>query len=87
MPFGMVSGVSRGMGALDTVPHASRGRGGFWGHLPPLAQWFQWRILQQKCIRLVHEKLIIFPYGQYIIGIYISLLSKDVLKFEVDARV
>jgi len=27
----------------------------------------------EKCIRLVCEKLIIFPYGQYIVGISVSL--------------
>jgi len=27
----------------------------------------------EKCIRLLREKLWIFPYGQYIIGIYVSL--------------
>jgi len=34
-----------------------------------------------KRVRLLHEKLIIFPYGQYIVGIYVSLA----FKFEVDA--
>jgi len=29
----------------------------------------------QKCIRLMREELIIFPYGQYIVGIYVSLAS------------
>jgi len=28
---------------------------------------------KEKCIRLVREKLTVFPYGQYTIGIYISL--------------
>ena len=27
----------------------------------------------EKCIQLVREKLRIFPYGQYIVGIYVSL--------------
>jgi len=30
-------------------------------------------LFAQKCIRLVRKKLIIFPYGQYVIGIYVSL--------------
>ena len=30
-------------------------------------------LFAQKCIRLVHEKLRIFQYGQYIVGIYVSL--------------
>ena len=30
-------------------------------------------LFAEKCIRLVHEKLRIFPYGQYIVGIYVSL--------------
>ena len=36
-------------------------------------EWAEWRIVRQKWIRLVREKLIIFPYGQYIVGIYVSL--------------
>jgi len=38
LSFGEVSGVTSGI-------RASRGRVDFGGHLPPLAQWFQWRIL------------------------------------------
>jgi len=38
-----------------------------------LVQWFQWPNFQEKRIRLVREKLRIFPYAQYVIGIYISL--------------
>ena len=45
MLFRVVSGVSQGMDVLDGGPCASRGRGGFWGRLPPLAQGFQWHIL------------------------------------------
>jgi len=30
---------------LDGGPHAARGRGGFYGVLPPMTHWFQWRIL------------------------------------------
>jgi len=30
-------------------------------------------LFAEKCIRLVCEKLTIFPYGQYIVGIYVSL--------------
>jgi len=43
--FGTVSWLTQGIHVLDEGPHAKRGRGGFWGRLPPLAQWFQWRIL------------------------------------------
>ena len=45
--FGVVSGVTPtpGIHVLDGSPRASREKGGFWGRLPPLAQWFQWRIL------------------------------------------
>jgi len=30
----------------------------------------------QKCIRLVHEKLTVFPYAQDIVGIYVSLVFR-----------
>jgi len=30
-------------------------------------------LFAEKCIRLVREKLRIFPYGQYIVGVYVSL--------------
>jgi len=33
-----------GIHVLDGGPRASRGRGEYWGRLPPLAEWFQWRI-------------------------------------------
>jgi len=36
-------------------------------------EWAEWCIVRQKCIRFVREKLMIFPYGQYIVGIYVSL--------------
>jgi len=38
MPFGVVSRVSRGMGALDGV-HIPPGMGGFGNFVP---QWFEW---------------------------------------------
>ena len=41
----------------------------------------------QKCIRLVREKLIIFPYGNICLESTFHWLSDDVLKFEVDAGV
>jgi len=42
MPFGVVSGVGPGIDVRNGGPHDSRGRGGFVGCLPSLAQWFQW---------------------------------------------
>jgi len=36
-------------------------------------EWAEWRIVCQKCIRFVREKLRIFPYGQHIVGIHVSL--------------
>jgi len=57
MPFGMVSGVGRGIGVI----------GRFWGCLPPLTPWFQRPVFEEKCTRRVREKLRLFPYGQYII--------------------
>jgi len=44
--------------------------------LSPVFNRVNWRndvLFVEKCIRLVREKLTIFPYGQYIVGIYVSL--------------
>jgi len=43
------------------------------GLFAPLIQWFQWPNFEEKRIRHVRERLRIFPYAQYIIGIYVSL--------------
>jgi len=48
-----------------------QGEGVDFGVFSPLAQWFLWRILQQKCIRLVRESTF-------------HWLSEDVLNFVVD---
>jgi len=56
------------MGVLDGV-HVPQGKGIFFVGVSP--HWFEFRFLsvflKQKCIRLVREKLTVFPYGQYII--------------------
>jgi len=65
MPFGVVSGVGRGMGVLDGV-HTPQGESEVSGGR--FALWFEWCIFKQKCIRLIRGKLTIFPYGQYIVG-------------------
>jgi len=36
-----------------------------------------------KCIRLVREKLITFPYGQHIVGIYVSL-AFCIVRFKIE---
>ena len=36
-------------------------------------------LFAEKCIRLVREKLIIFPYGQYIVGICV-----DIVRFKIE---
>jgi len=38
-----------------------------------LGLFAQWPNFQEKCIRLVREMLRIFPYAQYIVGIYVPL--------------
>jgi len=38
-----------------------------------LSPFFSSVLFVEKCIRLVCENLTIFPYGQYIVGIYVSL--------------
>ena len=79
LSFGVMSEVGPGIDIRNGGPRGSRGSGGFWGCLAPN--------FQEKCIRLVREKLRIFPYAQYIIGVYISLAFKYVLKFEADVWV
>jgi len=66
----MVSWVGLGIRVLDEVPRASRGR-----EVLKIFRfrWFEWRIFERKYIRLVREKLRIFQYGQYIVGIDGSL--------------
>jgi len=62
MPFGVVSGVGRGIGVLDGVHVPQEGEVSGVSR----CRWFEWRIFEQKYIRLVRDRLIIFPYGQYI---------------------
>ena len=38
---------------------------------------------RQKCIRLVREKLRIFPYGRYIVETSLYWLSEDIARFKV----
>jgi len=58
---------------VRTGVHVAQREGWIFGLFSPLAQWFQWPNFQEKCIRLVHEKLRLFQYVQYIIEIYVSL--------------
>ena len=47
---------------------------GFFQHLRPIGLNGQNDIFfAQKCIQLVREKLTVFPYGQDVTGIYVSL--------------
>jgi len=47
-----------------------KGKDQFIGFLPPFI------FVEQKCIWLMCEKFIIFPYGQYIVGIYEQLFDR-----------
>jgi len=61
MSFGVISGVGQGMGVLDEGPHP-KGKGRFRRFLFPIGlNGVLGVFLKQKCIRLVCEKLIIFP--------------------------
>jgi len=79
VPFGVVSGVDPGIHELDEV-HVSQEEGavsgmvsGIFWHLRPIRLNERNDVLfAEKCIQLVCEKLTIFPYGQYIVGIYVS---------------
>jgi len=46
--LGELSGVGLGIHVIDGGSRASMGRGGFWGRLPPLAQWFQWHFCNRN---------------------------------------
>ena len=75
MPFGVVSGVGRGMGVLDGIDVLQGGGRVREVSRSFLHRWFEWRIVEQKCIRLMCEKLTIFPCGQYIVGNVFYCLS------------
>jgi len=65
-----------GIGILDGST-CCKGKGGVsGGFVEFFPHWFEWHTV--KCIRLVCEKLTIFPYGQYIIGNVFSLASDDI---------
>ena len=71
--FGMVCGGGPGIDVSDGV-HVPQGEGavsGIFQHLHPihLNGWND--VVFEKSIRFVCENLIIFPYGQYIVGIYV----------------
>jgi len=75
MSFGMVSGVGGEMGhgciRWGSMCHKLKG---YFGIVLPIDLNGQNSVfLAHKCIRLVREKLTVFPYAQYIIGIYVSL--------------
>jgi len=74
LSFGMVGPA---IDVLDGGPRASRGRGCFWDffrHLCPIGLNGQNDVLiVRKCIRIVCEMLTVFAYGQYILGILVSL--------------
>ena len=55
LSFGVMSGIGLGIRALDERPRAPREGEDFGGFRP---RWFEWHSLEQKCIRLVREKLI-----------------------------
>ena len=60
LPFGVENGIGPGIGALDGVHLPQEGR--FWDF--SLNGVFECIFKTEKCIRLVREKLTIFPYGQ-----------------------
>jgi len=71
LSFDMVNGVSPDNDVRNGGPRGSRERvdcGVVYpiGPMVPMAKF-------SRVIRLMREKLRIFPYGQYIVGIYVSL--------------
>jgi len=65
LPFGTVSRVGPDIGVLDRCPHSRTERGCFRGFSGPLVLTAFWSsFVTEKCIRLVHEMFITFPFGQ-----------------------
>ena len=79
--FGMVSVVGPGIGVLDGVDMLQGERGVlvFSGSFRP--------IVQQKCIRLVCEKLTIFHTDSISLETYFHCLSDDIVQFEIELGV
>ena len=92
LSFGVVSGVSPGIHVLDGRPRASGGRGCFWRRF-----WHFWHLRMhcfnrrhdaEKCIRLVCEKLTIFPYTQNVsLNSVYDWLSYDIVRFKIQVGV
>ena len=71
MPFGVVSGVGPGIRVLDGI-HVRQGEGAVSGMVSGIfgicaCIGFNRRDDAEKCIRLVCEKLAVFPYARYIV--------------------
>jgi len=76
LSFGVVSGVGPGIDVLDGV-HVPQGVGAVSGIVSGICAPIRLNgrndvLYIEKCIRLVCEKLTVFLYGQYIVGIYVS---------------
>jgi len=83
MPFGVVSGVGRGMGVLDGVhvPQGEEDVSGIFCRIGLNGIFFnKW---------LVHEKLKIFLYVQYntSLGTSVHWLSKYIVSFKIEVGV
>jgi len=70
LSFGVVSGVSLRICALDVVQVPQGEAVVLWFFVPI---GFNGAFFAQKCNRLMHEKLSVFPCGQCIVGIGVSL--------------
>ena len=74
--------VGPGIAVLDGGLHAAllQGKGGFGRFTGVSPHLFEWRIVKQKYSRLVCKKLIVFPYGQYIVGMSFHWFSVDIVR-------
>ena len=76
LSFGVVNGVGGGMGVLDGGLHAQGEEEVLWVLAPLVSMCFNGVFVEQKYIRLVRDKLVIFTYGQYIIAIHFTGFPK-----------
>ena len=76
----VVSVVGRGVGVLNRL-QMPQGEWGFRSH------GLNGVFFEQKCTRLVREKLTMFPYGNKLLETPVHWLSTEIVRFQIDVGV